>query len=73
MGGDRPITKNEDAMINIGPEVLTPPSRKGRIQHYYCELPNSKHKFVDLVLCFQDEAISNVEPASSYLANVKGG
>ena len=65
MGGDRPTTKNEEAMIKIGPAVLHPPSRQARIQQYYCELPDGKLKFVDLVLYFQDEAISAVESASS--------
>jgi len=73
MGGDCPITKNEEAMINIGPEVLNPLSRKGRLQQYYCKLPDSKLKFVDPVLYFQDEAIPDAGSASSYLANVKGG
>ena len=79
MGGDRPTTKNEEAMIKIGLDVLPSPSRQARIQQCYCELPDGKLKFVDLVLYFQDEAISaaeagglglldlieNVEPASS--------
>ncbi|MCH2596846.1 MAG: hypothetical protein MKZ95_13760 [Pirellulales bacterium] len=65
MGGDHPTTKNEEAMIKIGPDVIPPPSRQARIQQYYCELPDAELKFVDLVLCFQDEAISAVEPASS--------
>tara|TARA_B100000989_G_scaffold291042_1_gene265008 strand:- start:416 stop:655 length:240 start_codon:yes stop_codon:yes gene_type:complete len=79
MGRDRPTTENEEAMIEIGPDALPPSSRQARIQQYYCELPDGKLKFVDLVLYFQDEAISaaeagalglldvieNVEPASS--------
>ena len=52
-------------MIKIGPDVLPPRPRQARIQQYYCELPDGKLKFVDLVLYFQDAAISAVEPASS--------
>ena len=86
MGKDRPTTNNEEAMTEIGPDEPPQPSRQARILHFYSELPNSKLKFANLVLYFQDEAISaakacspglldfieNVEPASFSLANVKG-
>ena len=72
MGGDRPTIKNEEAMFKVGPDVLPTPSRQARIQQHECELPDGKVKFVDLVLCFQGKAIPAFEPASSWLANVKG-
>ena len=85
MGKDRPTTNNEEAMTEIGPDEPPQPSRQARIQQYYRELPDSKLKIADLVLYFQDVAISaakagglglldnieNVEPDSSSLANIK--
>ncbi|MBO45185.1 MAG: hypothetical protein CMM28_15840, partial [Rhodospirillaceae bacterium] len=59
-----------EAMFKIGPDVLPPPSRQARIQQYYCELPDGKLKFVDLVLYFQDEAISVTETGGLGLLNI---
>ena len=86
MGRDRATTNNEEGMINIGADEPPQPSQQARIQQYYSELPDRKHKFADLILYSREEAISaaeagslgllnvieNVEPASSSLANVKG-
>ena len=86
MGRDRATANNEEGMIDIGADEPPQPSQQARIQQFYSELPDNKHKFADLILYFQDEAISaaeagsfglldvieNVELASSSLANVKG-
>ena len=86
MGRDRATTNNEEGMIDIGADEPPQPSQQARIQQFYSELPDNKHKFADLILYFQDEAISaaeassfglldvieNVELASSSLANDKG-
>ena len=86
MGTDRATANIEEGMIDIGADEPPQPSQPARIQQFYSELPDSKHKFADLILYFQDEAISaaeagglcllnaieNVELASSSLANLKG-
>ena len=86
MGTDRATVNNEEGMIDIGADKPSQPSQQAHFQQYYSKLPDSKHKFADLILYFQDEAISvaeagglcllnpieNVEPASSSLANLKG-
>ena len=82
----RASTHNEVGLIDIGADEAPQPSQQARIQQFYSELPDNKHKFADLILYFQDETISaaeagsfglldvieNVELASSSLANVKG-
>ena len=86
MGRDRPTTNNKEAMIETRPDEPPQPSRQARIQQYYREVPDTKLKFADLVLYFQDEVISaaeaggldlldvieNVKPDTSPSANVKG-
>ena len=50
-------------MIKIVPAVLPPQSPQARLQKYYCEMLDSKLKFVDVVLYYQEKTISAVEPA----------
>ncbi len=86
MSRDRATTNNEETMIGVGADKPPQSSRQAHIKQYYSEWPDSKLKFADLVLYFQDhvicaaeagsvgplDIIANVEPASSFLVNFKG-